>query len=304
MLVSLLALMSQFDTLGRHHAPGICFAEPDEGEEAGGGGGEGGAEEGQGAAEDGAEEGDEEAEEGDEEGEGDEAEDEGEEDAEAEEAEERPAARSGRANERIRRLAAENKRLKESERRFNEMLGRGPRSDQPDPAAARRQYEEEEKRRLDEATQAEQLGNTGAVARYWANHTLRETGARIQQSENRAFERDDKRDFRQICREDGISASLRDWVEENIQTARANGNFALTREALLNHRLGQLARAGKAERLGRQQERGNRRILRQTVKPPRGGSDQPRPTGRRKRESEWTAEDYEKNLGDKSLIQR
>ena len=304
MFTSALALLSHYDEFGRYLSPNICFMakEGEAAEEEGDAGGDGADAGGDEAEGDGAEEGDEAEGEDEADGEG-EGEEEGDEDAEADEAEERPAARSGRANERIRRLAAENKRLKESDRRLNDMLARGPRTES-DPRAAQREYEAAEKARLDEATQAEQLGSTGAVARYWAERNSRETNARIQASENRAFEREDAREFRQICREDGISATLREWVETNVQTARANGNYALTREALLNHRLGQLARLGKAERLGKQQERGNRRIIRQTVKAPRGGSDVQRASGRRKRESEWTAEDYERQLSEKPLIQR
>lgn len=209
-----------------------------------------------------------------------------------------PKGRGG-ANERIQRLTQENRRLKAAERRFQDMVERGGRRE-PDPVEQQRQYEQQQKTLLEQAQAAEDMGDRGAVARYWADRRANETNFRIQQAENRAFEREDARDFRALCREEGIKPDLREWVEDFVSKARANGNYMLTREAALNHRLGQLARQGRNGSLAQQRERGERRILRQTVKPPRGGSDA-RATGRRKPESEWTAEDYERQLANRPL---
>ena len=71
----------------------------------------------------------------------------------------------------------------------------------------------------------------------------------------------------------------------------------LTREAVLNHRIGVLARQGKAEKLGKQRERGQRRILRQTVRAPAGGSDAPRPRGGRRSIENMSAEEIEAAYG-------
>ena len=193
------------------------------------------------------------------------------------------------ANDRIRQL---NRRLQESERRFQEMVNRNNRG--ADPQEQQRQYEQQQNKLLEQAQAAEDMGDRGAVARYWADRRANETNFRIQQSENRAFEREDRAEFRALCREEGISTDLREWVEEFIANARANGNYMLTREAVYNHRLGQLARQNRGRTLRKQSERAERRVLSQTVRAPRGGSDA-RPAGRRKPESEWTVEDYEQN---------
>lgn len=256
-------------------------------------------------AEDEAEEAEDEAE-GDDEGEGeDESEDEGEDgaaDGDAEPA--RPAAR-GRPDDRQRdaRRSREDKLRRENEglRRILETNTAGR---APDSAAQQREYEAEQAKLLQAATEREQLGEVGTVAKYWADRTNREVSNRLQYQQNQTFEREDRRDFRSLCRDDNIPASIRDFVEDKIAEARQNGNYMLTREALLNHRLGELARQ-KARNGGtkRQGDRGQRRIERQTVRPARAASDAGRP-GRRKAESEWSTEDYERNLADRPLVSR
>jgi hypothetical protein len=212
------------------------------------------------------------------------------EDAEAEEPPERPEPRS-RASDTIRQLRADRQRLK----RELEST-RAPRQD---TAAQQREYEAEQARLLKDAQDREELGERGAVARYFYQRSQSETFTRQQWYANQTFDREDRRDFREVCREHNVKPALRDYVEETIQNARANGNYQITREAVLKHRLGDLALQGRNERLGKQRERGERQILRQTVRPPRGGSDVAAGGSRRapRDESKWTAEDYERQAG-------
>lgn len=213
-----------------------------------------------------------------------------------EEPRQRPAAREGRksANEKIRELR---ERARRAERERDDFARRVTGGGGQDTRAAQQQYETEQNRLLQAAQEADQLNPAGgAVARYYYERSQRENNFRLQQQRNESFERDDAREFRSICREERVPQRVREAVETAIAAARANGNYALTREAYYNHYLGMSARERRAEKLGVQQERGNRRILRETVKPPRGGGDARAP-GRRKKESEMSAEEIEANFG-------
>ena len=181
------------------------------------------------------------------------------------------------------------KRNKELERMARE--GGQPRID---PQQSQREYEQREERMLEEA----RINGPDAVSKYYYERGQRENAGRIQGMRNQDFERGDARDFRATCREDGISRDLQDYVEDHISYARQQGNFLLTREAVLNHRLGELARQRKRNGgSDRQRDRGERRIERQTVRAPRGSSDVARPSRRSGRMEDMSVEDIEKNFG-------
>lgn len=244
--------------------------------------------------------GDDEGEEGEDDGEGDDEEGDGAGDGdEAEEPPARAARTTGRANDTIRRLRRENQDLKR-------ITGTRT-SDARDPAQQQREYQAEQGRLLEAARERERMGEVGAVAQFLAEKQEREFNNRLQWQANQSFERDDRREFRALVREDRISADLQDYVEEHVATARANGNFLLTREAVLNHRLGEMARQ-RARNGGnkRQQDRGQARIVRQTVRTPRAGSDavNTRRGGRTKDPANMSVEEFEQSFGDVPITGR
>lgn len=229
--------------------------------------------------------------EGDDEDDGEAAEDDAEDDGEDALSDEPPARSPGRSSETIRRLRREKQDLER-------ILRTNTSGRQSDPGEQQRQYQDQQKQLLEAARERERLGDVGAVAQFLDDKRERETNNRLQFQANQSFERDDKRDFRQLCREDNIKPALRDYVEERIETARANGNFLITREAVLNHRLGELARAS-ARNGGnkRQQQRGESRVLRQTVKPARAASDVGGGRRRQRNPEDMSAEEFEAAFG-------
>ena len=209
----------------------------------------------------------------------------------------RPAARGGRAAQTIRQLR---ERAQRAER---ELAARGQ-SQQPNAADQQARYEADEAKKLQAATEAEQLGAAGAVAKYWHDRTLRETQGVTQFSANQSFEREDAREFRLLQREIPAYGKVADFVEDTIAKARQRGDFSLTREAVAKYRIGELA-IKRAQNGGGQRTHAALSRQRNTVRPPAGGSDQPAPRrGARKAESEWTTEDYERNLADRPILPR
>lgn len=171
-----------------------------------------------------------------------------------------------------------------------------------DPQARQQAYEQDEARKLAAAQERERLGEAGVVAQYWAERGVREARAVTQGSQNQQFEREDSRDFRILCREDNVKPEMQDYVEDIIATARQNGNFMLTREAVLNHRLGQLARERLRNGNSRQQQRADGQRRRQHVPAPRGGSDTPATRTRKVKSSDdLDVDDFEKQFGNRVI---
>lgn len=169
----------------------------------------------------------------------------------------------------------------------------------PDPQTLARNYEADENRKLTAAQEAENAGTIGAVARYWHERTVRESRDTVAFNRNQMREDADRDRFDALCDRKPHYDRVRDWVEDAIQNHRRNGNFEITRQALARYRLGELLdeRGGKA--LEQRRQRADAGRQRQTVRAPRAGSDAGGSgrRGRNKPESEWNAEDYERNAG-------
>ena len=201
------------------------------------------------------------------------------------------------AGKTIRRLRREKQA---SDRRLDDMLRRGPNgTGGTDPTAQARAYEDEENRRLAAAQERENLGEAGAVSKYYHDRTVRETRGITQFQQNQSFEREDERDFRAACRADPALSSVASYVEQRIATARANGNYVVRREDLADHRLGQLLRERRAAKLDKAQGRASAQRQRQTVRTPRAqGSDAVAPRrGGRRSEADMSVEDFERSFG-------
>jgi len=228
-----------------------------------------------------------EAAEGEDEGEGDEPEGEDEEAGDEEPPAEPPRRR---ANETIRELRARARRAEEERDRYvRERAGTGA-----DPDKARRDYEAAEAQRLEQA----RLEGPEKVAEYYYQRSQRENAARINGQANMQFEREDSREFRSLQREIPAYARVKDWVEDYIAKQRAMGNYAISREAVAKYRLGELAIERAANGGGkRQRDSAERRIERQRVRAPSGGSDVQRPARTSRNPDAWSVEDWEKNAG-------
>lgn len=201
-----------------------------------------------------------------------------------------PQRQPGRANERIRALQERTKRAEAERDEYIRRLN----GNNVDPGRAAREYEENEKRRLEEAR------TNGTEGEYWYQRTQRETAARLQMRDNQNFEQADAREFRQLIREIPAYGRVREYVEDYIAKQRQMGNYAINREAVAKYRLGELAVERALNGGGKQSQRAQRRVERETVPARSTRSDQRAPS-RRKPESEWTAEDYERNIGDRTI---
>jgi hypothetical protein len=206
---------------------------------------------------------------------------------------------SGRRNETIRSLR---ERARTAERDRDAEIARRT-GNQPDQAAAGRAYQEEEQRKLAAAQELERLGEPGATSRYWNERTVREARGVSQFATNQSFERDDSREFRSLTREIPAYNAVKDWVEDYVGKQRAQGNFALTREAAATYRIGQLAIERAHGKGGEQhRQRAERTRDRQRVPAPRGGSDQPAARTRKVKSSDdLDVDDFERQYGNQPI---
>ena len=167
----------------------------------------------------------------------------------------------------------------------------------PDPAQAQREYEAQQQRELEAAQERERLGDVGAVARHLYERGNRESAQRTQFYANQQFEREDRSEFRILCRENPTLATVSDEVERLIADARAQGNFQLTREAVAKHQLGERLLKRASHSRGAQRRAGADKIERERVRAPANAASAETRPSRRPREADWTAEDYERYAG-------
>lgn len=215
------------------------------------------------------------------------------------------SARQGRGKPDSRQRDARRSREARLEREIEELKRRSPAAQVVDTAAQARQYQENEGRLLTAARERENQGEIGAVAQYFFERNQRETNAQLGFQQNQSFEREDSRDFRALCRDVPSFGKIKDWVEDAVAKARSNGNYQITREALAKFRLGELLIQRGGEKLARGNQRAAGQRQRQVVRAPSGaGGDVAPRGGRRKPESEWTPEDYERYAGNVALTDR
>ena len=279
--------LARIDEWGIYHSPNVCFVDPKED-----GPDDHDAPEAD-AADEGAGEGD-----ADLDGNGDEADaeesgeadpevDDGEEDSgdvdEPAEAEEPPRRRSAsevirdqkrgrkealRAAEAARREAEEARREAAEAKRQAEEARR--------QAAERRQAElaEEEARRLEVMSESEKIAYYRDKDK--AEHKREMDGVKFQ-----IWDSTDRVEFRHLADKDPLIAKVRDKVEAEMQARQRQGLPPVAREILANQEIARMARDGLLKTSAAQRERGQQRLRREQVKPPRTRSDVAPPRQRR-----------------------
>ena len=101
----------------------------------------------------------------------------------------------------------------------------------------------------------------------------RRNDARFHALQNQQFDRDDRAEFRDLCRDSPALARIQPDVEDSIRQMRAQGNYQATREAVAKYILGDRALKRAAGNGGKQRQRGAEQVRRQTVRTGQGGSD-------------------------------
>ena len=101
----------------------------------------------------------------------------------------------------------------------------------------------------------------------------RRNDARFHALQNQQFDRDDRAEFRDLCRDSPALAKIQPDVEDSIRQMRAQGNYQATREAVAKYILGDRALKRAAGNGGKQRQRGAEQVRRQTVRTGQGGSD-------------------------------
>lgn len=173
------------------------------------------------------------------------------------------------ASDTIRRLRkeAQDARRERDEARATRQVSPGP--DRAEIDRLRREQEQAEQAELEAA----RLAGPEEVARVYATRTERNSRAQFQALTNNLAEREDRSEFRSLCREKPHMAKVAQEVEDNIARHRANGNYQITRENVAYWLLGKRADERSAGARDKQADRGKERVRRQTVRPRSGQSD-------------------------------
>lgn len=182
------------------------------------------------------------------------------------EVEEQPTRTGRRAggSEEIKRLR---RRAQQAERERDEARRSGQQTQQPQKSQAQIAEEERaERERVSLLPPEEQIT-------YWRTKDRQEFGNALRGLASQQADERDASKFDRLCaREPGLAA-IQDDVEDEIKKARANGNFAVTREDVANWFLGKRARERAGRARGNQTRRAAAGRERETARPGTTRSD-------------------------------
>lgn len=206
-----------------------------------------------------------------------------------------PPARQSRGANRFQRLSNENRELKQRLDKLErgEVAPRGP--SQAEIERMRAQQEQADTQELERAALEGGPAAAAAVARRQAQRDIQQ---HMQGFEYRLADRQDKADFKQLCREVPVYGKLADRVEEKLAEYRRNGANP-PRENIAKFLIGEDAVKRAQGAATRQGKRGAARTQREQVQPRRGGRSDV--AGARERRGDDSVEAFERRYGNTKI---
>lgn len=278
----LLASSARIDEFGNYRSPNVCFIAPDEEDDFHGGEEDGGQADGEDEGsdlpeEDGDEDGD------DEDGEGaDHEEEQGAETGRDEEGRSRPVDRDGGTRRRsasdvireTKREAKEAKaRAEAAERRAEEAARRAETAERSVNERRQAESAEQERDRVALMTDAERY-------EHYRTKDRQESDRRFGQLQFETWEREDKREFRDLCRDEPLYGKVKDRVEELYERMKGMGK-PVGREILAKQAIADMVLERSKTAKTKQQRRGAESVRRETTRPARAAGGVASPRARR-----------------------